>query len=274
MAVVKADGYGHGILESALAARAGGASWLGVAFLSEALHLRSAGDTGPVLAWLTAPGERYDEAIAAQVTVSAYTPEQLDAVAAAAARVGRRADVHLKLDSGLGRGGAYGEGWGHVLDAAVKHQAAGHVAVTGIFSHLACADEVDHPANGEQLATFEVGLGLALERGLEPEHLHLANSAGILAHPDTWFTMVRPGIAVYGLSPFASGTSPVPLHPAMELRAEVALVKRVPAGQGVSYGHTYVTDRETTLGSGAARYGDGVPRHASNVGPVAIGATA
>ena len=273
MAVVKADGYGHGIIEAARAARAGGATWLGVAFLEEALRLRQSGDAGPILSWLTAPGERYDDAIATGVDVAAYTPEQLQEIAASAARVGRPAAVQLKIDTGLARGGAFGDDWEPLVDEAVRLRGTGQLDVTGVFSHFACSDEVGHPANQAQLDAYEAGLGLALERGLEPLHLHLANSAGVLAHADALFTMVRPGISVYGLSPFADGGSPVPLRPAMTLRAEVALVKRVPAGQGVSYGHTYSTSRETTLALVPLGYGDGVPRHASNVGPVAIGGT-
>jgi alanine racemase len=271
MAVVKADGYGHGIVEAGRAARAGGATWLGVAFLGEALRLRAAGDKRPILAWLAAPGEEYDDVIASGVEVAAYTPEQIQNIAAAAARVGRPAAVQLKMDSGLARGGAFGDDWERLVDEAVRHRDSRNLDVTGVFSHLACADEVDHPANAAQLETYETGLGLAIEAGLEPAHLHLANSAGTLAHHDTWFTMVRPGIAIYGLSPFADGNSPVPLQPAMTLQAEAALVKRVPAGQGVSYGHTYTTKQETTVVLVPLGYGDGVPRHASNVGPVCIG---
>jgi alanine racemase len=270
MAVVKADGYGHGIVPAARAARAGGAGWLGVAFLDEALHLRRAGDSGPVLAWLTAPSERYDEAIAAGVEVAASSVGQLQAIAEAATRAGSPAAVQLKIDTGLARGGAYGDEWERLVDESVRLRGPGRLDVTGVFSHFACSDEVGHPANSMQLEAYEAGVGLALERGLEPAHLHLGNSAGMLAHPDSWFTMVRPGIAIYGLSPFDDASSPVPLRPAMTLRAEVALVKRVPAGQGVSYGHTYTTAEETTLALVPLGYGDGIPRHASGVGPVAV----
>ncbi|MGH3507597.1 MAG: alanine racemase, partial [Nocardioidaceae bacterium] len=173
--------------------------------------------------------------------------------------------------SGLARGGAFGDDWERLVDEAVRLRGTGQLDVTGIFSHFACSDEVEHPANQAQLVAYEAGLGLALERGLEPAHLHLANSAGMLAHKDALFTMVRPGISVYGLSPFADGRSPVPIRPAMTLRAAAALVKRVPEGQGVSYGHIYTTSCETTLVLVPLGYGDGVPRHASNVGPVAIG---
>ena len=264
IAVVKADGYGHGIVESGRAARAGGADWLGVALLSEALQLRAAGDTGPILSWLAVPGERYDEAIRAGVQVSAYSVPQLEAIAAAARQVGQPASVQLKLDSGLGRGGARPDDWGELVDTSVSLRAAGLVDITGVWSHLACSDEPDHPSVAAQTEEFEVGLGYAVGAGLEPAHVHLANSGGVLATPSTWFTTVRPGIAIYGVSPFADGESPVPLRAAMTLRGQIALVKSVEAGQGVSYGHTYVTPTVTRLALVPLGYGDGVPRHASS----------
>lgn len=270
LAVVKANGYGHGIVESARAAREGGASWLGVALLDEALLLRSSGDTGPLLSWLAVPGERYGEGIASGVELACYSVSQLDEITSAARQVGRRAGIHLKLDSGLGRGGATPDEWGHLVEAAFAAQSTGVVEVTGVFSHLACADEPEHPSVNAQVAEFEAGIGQALEAGLEPRHLHLANSPATLALPDTWMTMVRPGIAIYGISPFADGRHPVLLQPAMTLRARLALVKRVPAGHGISYGHTYTTSRETTLGLVPVGYADGVPRHASNTGEVAV----
>ena len=270
MAVVKADGYGHGIAESARAARDGGADWLGVAFLDEALGLRAGGDTGSILSWLAVPGERYTDAISAAVEVTAYSLGELDEIVAAARQLGARAAVQLKLDSGLGRGGAQPDDWPALVEAAVAAQASGAVEVTGIWSHLACSDEPGHVSIAAQTAQFEAGVGEAVTAGLEPRHLHLANSGGALASPQTWFTMVRPGIAIYGVSPFADGGSPIPLTPAMTLRSRVALVKRVQADSGVSYGHTYVTSRETTLALIPVGYGDGVPRHASGRGPVLL----
>lgn len=270
MAVVKADGYGHGIAESARAARDGGADWLGVAFLDEALGLRAGGDTGSILSWLAVPGERYTDAISAAVEVTAYSLGELDEIVAAARQLGARAAVQLKLDSGLGRGGAQPDDWPALVEAAVAAQASGAVEVTGIWSHLACSDEPGHVSIAAQTAQFEAGVGEAVTAGLEPRHLHLANSGGALASPQTWFTMVRPGIAIYGVSPFADGGSPIPLTPAMTLRSRVALVKRVRADSGVSYGHTYVTSRETTLALIPVGYGDGIPRHASGRGPLLL----
>jgi alanine racemase len=270
MAVVKADGYGHGIVPAGRAARAGGADWLGVALLVEALALRAAGDAGPVLCWLATPGERYDAAVAAGVEVSAYSVEQLAEIAAGAERTGGRARVQLKLDTGLGRGGAHRDDWPRLVHEARVLRDRRAIDVTGVWSHLACSDEPGHPSIDRQTDEFEAGVRHALDAGLEPAHLHLANSGGALASPGTWFSLVRPGIALYGVSPFADGSSPVPLRPAMTLRARIALVKRAHAGQGVSYGLTYVTDRETRLALVPLGYGDGVPRHASSRGPVLV----
>jgi alanine racemase len=271
MAVVKADGYGHGIVASAAAARRGGADWLGVALLDEALHLRSRGDSGPILSWLAVPGERYADAIAADVEVAAYSVEQLAEIAAAARHTGGRARVQLKVDSGLGRGGAHPDDWQALVDEAARRQSQGAVEVTGVWSHLACSDEPEHPSVRAQTSQFEAAVQCARDRGLDPQHIHLANSGGVLNLPDTWFTMVRPGIVVYGISPMADGSSTVPVTAAMTLRAAVALTKRVHAGQGVSYGHTYVTERDTTLALIPLGYGDGIPRHASGRGPVLVG---
>lgn len=263
MAVVKADGYGHGLEPAARAARAGGAAWIGVALLDEALRLRAAGDRGPLLSWLAVPGERYADAAAAGVEVAAYSVGQLDEIAAAGATAGRPIGVQLKIDTGLGRGGAQPEDWPPFIDAALAHQRAGRIRVTGLWSHLACADEPGHPSIARQADVFDKGVQQLSDAGLEPEHLHLANSAGALASPETWNSMVRTGIALYGVSPLADGTSPIPLQPAMELRATIALVKHVPAGQGVSYGHTYFTKESTHLALVPLGYADGVPRHAS-----------
>jgi alanine racemase len=264
MAVVKADGYGHGMVPAARAARAGGASWIGVAVAEEALALRAAGDTGPILCWLAGPGEPLADAVAAGIDLSASTVWMVDELAAAVTN--RPARVHLKVDSGLARSGATADDWPDVVTAAAKAQAAGKLEVVGVWSHLACSDQPDHPANAAQVAAFRDALDVATRHGVEPQLRHLANSGGTLALPDTWFDLVRPGIATYGLSPFgpARPSAALGLRPAMTLRAGLALVKRVGAGQGVSYGHTFVTDKATTLGLVPLGYGDGIPRHASS----------
>jgi alanine racemase len=265
MAIVKADGYGHGLVPAARAAQAGGATWLGTAALAEALMLRTAGIDGRVLAWLAAPGERWSEAIDHDIDVSASAPWAVAEIAAAAREADRPARLHLKVDTGLGRAGAPVAVWPELLDAAAKAQADGLVNLVGLWSHFAIADAPGHPTIDRQIEVFREAVQLAEARGVRPEVRHLANSAAVLTRPDIHFDLVRPGLAIYGLSPIPdqARTADVGLRPAMSVRARLALVKRVPPGQGVSYGHFYVTDRETTLGLVPLGYADGVPRHGS-----------
>ncbi|HEY4315640.1 MAG TPA: alanine racemase [Actinomycetes bacterium] len=277
MAVVKADGYGHGLVPSAQAAVEGGATWLGTALLDEALALRAAGLTGPrVLAWLMGPGEAWAEALQADVDVSVNAEWALAEVVAAARETGVTARVHLKVDTGLSRGGAAVADWPSLVVAARKAEAEGAVHVVGLWSHFAYADAPGHPTIARQADVFREAVAHAEGAGIDPEVRHLANSAATLTAPDQHFDLVRPGIAVYGLSPVpdVAGPAHYGLRPAMTLAADLVLVKRVPAGTGVSYGHTYTTDRETSLGLVPLGYADGVPRNASNLGPVlAAGST-
>jgi alanine racemase len=267
MAVVKADAYGHGLVPSAQAALAGGATWLGTAIVDEALALRAAGITVPILSWLWTPSEdgTVGRALAAGVDVSASSQWQLDAILAAVRESGTTARVHLKIDTGLSRNGSYVDDWPDLVVAAAKAQAAGEITVVGAWSHFAYADEPGHPTIAKQIAAFGAALDVAARAGVQPELRHLANSAATLTLPEAHFDLVRPGIAVYGLSPVADDHG---LTPAMTLRAAAAGVKRVRAGEGVSYGHEYTTTRETTLVLVPLGYADGVPRHGSNVGPV------
>lgn len=266
LAVVKADGYGHGLVPCARAALAGGATWLGTAVLAEALLLRAAGVPGRILAWLAAPGERWDDAIAADVDISAAAVWAVQEIAMAARTTGRVARLHLKVDSGLGRSGAMVPDWPALVDAALKAQADGVLEVVGLWSHFALADEPGHPTIDRQLRVFREAVAYAEARGVSPQFRHLANSAATLTRPDTYFDLVRPGLSVYGLSPIPqySTSAELGLRPAMSVRTRLALVKRVPAGQGVSYGHAYVTSRETSLGLVPLGYADGVPRHGSS----------
>jgi alanine racemase len=269
MAVVKADGYGHGLLPSARAALAGGATWLGVAIVEEALALRAAGISAPMLVCLWTPSEAdtVAAAITAGVDLTVNSRWALDAVTAAAREVDTPARVHLKIDTGLSRNGSYVADWPDLVDAAAKAQAGAEIEVIGIWSHFACADEPGHPTIGRQMRAYRDALDVAGRRGITPLVRHLANSAATLTLPDSHFDLVRPGIAVYGLSPVPGDFG---LTPAMTLRAEVALAKRVRAGEGVSYGHVYTTQRETTLALVPLGYADGIPRNATNVAPVSI----
>lgn len=263
MAVVKADGYGHGMVEVARAARRAGADWLGVATPEEALALRASGDVGPLLCWLSAPGDDYDAVLAAHVDVAAYTSAQVDEIAAAAARVGVTARVHLKIDTGLHRGGAAPELWADLCEHAWRTEADGTLSVVGVWSHLVASDEPEHPANAEQAKLFEWAVGVAEQAGLELEVRHLANSAAAILRPDLRHDLVRCGIAVYGLDPAPGITPDLGLRPAMTVQGRLALVKEVSAGAGVSYGHEWVAPAATTLGLVPVGYGEGVPRAAS-----------
>lgn len=271
MAVVKADGYGHGLVPCARAALAGGADMLGVAALDEALALRAAGITEPVLAWLAGPGERVAEAVAAGVEVSVNAGWALAEVCAAARSTGVTARLHLKVDTGLSRGGATPADWPELVAETVRARAEGLVEPVAAWSHLAYADQPRHPTVDAQLAVLRKSLDQAKAAGLTELSAHLANSAATLTRPDTWLDMVRPGVACYGLDPLGGDPADHGLRPAMTVRAQVALVKRVAAGSGVSYGHSYVTEGETGLALVPIGYAEGIPRAASNAGPVLLG---
>jgi alanine racemase len=271
MAVVKADGYGHGLLPAARAVLAGGADSLGVAVLDEALALRAAGVTAPVLAWLHGPGTDYAAALTADIEVSVSAGWALDEVVSAARATGLTARVHLFADTGLSREGATPAEWPALVAAAARAQADGELSVVGLWSHMAYADAPTHPTIGAQVAVFEEAVELARGAGLTEARRHLANSAATVALPDTWYDLVRPGIALYGLDPLGGDPAVHGLRPAMTVRAAVALTKRVPAGVGVSYGHTYFPETETTLALVPVGYADGVPRAAGNRAPVLAG---
>ena len=272
MAVVKADAYGHGLVPCARAARQGGAGWLGVAQLAEGLALRAAGDAGRMLSWLHVPGDDFAGAVRTGIDLSVGAPWALAETVAAARALGTSARVHLKIDTGLSRGGATPDDWEDLVRAALAAEAEGAVAVVGLWSHLAFADAPDHRVVRHQREVFDLAVARAQALGVRPEVRHLANSAATLTDPTVHYDLVRPGLAVFGLSPVPDLHDPagLGLRPAMTLRAHLSLVKRVPAGSGVAYGHTHVTDRETVLALVPLGYADGVPRAAGNVGPVLV----
>jgi alanine racemase len=272
MAVVKADAYGHGIVPVARTSLAAGADWLGVAFVDEALALRQAGINARVLAWLLVPGGRMADAISADIDLSAADPRVLRELADASRATGTSARVHIEIDSGMGRGGCSPLEWDAMVREAAQLETDGVIRVVGVWSHLASADIPGDPSVDAQIAVFTDAIRRAEAAGLRPEVRHLANSAAILTRPATHFDLVRPGISLVGASPGRElGTAAAfGLVPAMTLTAQVAQVKRVGAGQGVSYGHLYVTERPTTLGLVPIGYADGLPRQSTNVGPVSI----
>ncbi|WP_413757552.1 alanine racemase [Streptomyces sp. MMBL 11-3] len=273
MTVVKSDAYGHGAVPCARAALDAGATWLGTATPEESLALRAAGLTGRIMCWLWTPGGPWREAVEADLDLGVSGLWALREAVGAARATGRTARVQLKADTGLGRGGCQPADWPELVAAARRAEAEGLVAVTGLWSHFACADEPGHPSIRAQLTVFREMVAYAEAQGLRPEVRHIANSPATLTLPETHFDLVRTGIATYGISPSPElGTAEeLGLRPVMTLSASLALVKHVPAGHGVSYGHHYVTTGDTTLGLVPVGYADGVPRHASGAGPVLVG---
>lgn len=268
IAVVKADGYGHGAVRSAAAALDGGATRLGVADIDEALALRRGGIDAPILAWLHAPGASFGEAASAAVELGISSFDQL-LRASAAASGDRPVGVQLKLETGLGRNGIAPEDYHVVFSEAARLERIGRLRVVGLFSHLSNTSADDDRA---ALRVFHDAVAAAATAGLAPPLRHIAATHAAIDLPEARLGCVRIGIGMYGLSPFAGRTSAeLGLRPAMTLRAPIAAVRRVPAGHGVSYGYDHRTERETTLALVPLGYADGVPRAASGAGPVTIG---
>ena len=261
LAVVKADAYGHGLVPVAKAALEGGATWLGVALLEEAITLRAAGITAPILAWLVPPGSDYQSAVDNDIDFAVASLKALAEIGAV--NGAKRPRVHLEVDTGMTRGGFLNE-WSEI-DA---HHVQG-VEIVGIFSHFARADEPGQPQNLEQLTRFKKMVATLESFGFTNLIRHLSNSAATLVDHASAFDMVRTGIAMYGLSPDVNtlGTSQkLDLIPAMTLRAKLHLVKDVPAGSSVGYGATAITKSDTKLGVVAMGYADGIPRIAQSAG--------
>ena len=266
--VVKANAYGHGAADAAVATLGGGASRLGVATVPEALDLRRLGIHAPLLAWLHEPGQRFHDAAEAGIELGISSLEQLLAAADAASGT-TPVGVHLKFETGLSRNGIAPGDWPHVLAEAARLERIGRIRVIGLFSHLSNTSPDDDRA---ALALFLDGVAAAESFGIHPEIRHLAATAAAIDLPETRLDAVRVGVGLYGLSPFDDRTSAdLGLRPAMTLRGAVAAVRRVPEGTGVSYGYAHRTDGERTLALVPLGYADGVPRQASGRGPVLIG---
>jgi alanine racemase len=265
MAVVKSEGYGHGMVQTAAASLAGGATWLGVLQVADAIALRRAGFTVPVLSLHGAPDAPHADAIRHGVDLTVGTAALVDQVALAAEGAGKPARLHLEADTGMSRGGATVRDWAGLVHAALAAEAAGLVRVVGLWSHFACADIPGHPSIDAQLAAFREAVAFAERAGARPEVRHMANTPATLTLPQAHFDLVRPGGAVVGLSTLPGGP-PDWLRPAMTLRARLIQVKRVGADTGVSYAHRYVTERDMTLGLVPLGYNEGIPRHATNKG--------
>ena len=259
MAVVKADGYGHGAAQVARAALAAGAAELGVATVDEALALRADGITAPVLAWLHPPGIDFGPALLADVQIAVSSVRQLDEVLDAVRRTGRTATVTVKVDTGLNRNGVPPAQYPSMLAALRLAVAEDAIRLRGLMSHMVHADQPDNPINDVQAQRFTDMVAQARNQGLRFGIAHLANSSTTMSRPDLAFDLVRPGIAVYGLSPVPE-LCDMGLIPAMTVKCAVALVKSIRAGEGVSYGHTWIADRDTNLALLPIGYADGVFR--------------
>ena len=261
MAVVKADAYGHGLVPVAKAALDGGATWLGVALLEEAIALRAAGITAPILAWLVPTRSDFQSAVDKDIDLAVSSVKALDEIRLL--KGSKRPRIHLEVDTGMTRGGFLSE-WSEIDLAHLQG-----VEIVGIFSHFARADEPGQAQNLEQVNRFKKMVANLDSFGFTNLIRHLSNSAATLVDHGSAFDLVRTGIAMYGLTPDLStlGTSQsLGLKPAMTLRAKLHLVKAVPAGSPVGYGATEKTKSETKLGIVAMGYADGIPRIAKGVG--------
>jgi alanine racemase len=268
LAVVKGFGYGHGDVEPAKAALAAGASWLGVVLVDEGVRLREAGIDAPILLMHEAPPERAADVLRYGLTPCVFTEGGVAGLADAAERAGKSVAVHLKIDTGLNR---LGVPFAHLSDFVAVLAKEPRIDIEGAFSHFAFADQPANPFVDDQLARFVEALEFLAREGITPALTHIGNSAAALSRPDTHLDMVRVGIATYGLSPGPAVPGTEVLEPALSLKARVAMVKRVPAGEGVSYGLRYRLERPGTIASLPLGYADGWARRLSGRADVLVG---
>ena len=259
MAVVKADAYGHGLVESARAAIAGGATYLGVAFIEEAVTLRDAGITTPILAWLTPPSDNFAKALDFTIDLSVSSFAQLDSILTASELTGVKPRIHLKVDTGMTRSGVLDE-FPELVSAIGQLLDDEKIILVGTWSHLACADEPSHPLNREQCERFLAALDYLASEGINPGIRHLANSGAIVHFPAFHFDMVRSGLLLYGYFPGGIKSNQFSIKPVMELRADIALVKRVPAGATIGYGASVSLSKDSYIALVPLGYADGIPR--------------
>jgi alanine racemase len=272
LAVVKADAYGHGLIQVGKAAEAAGANWLGTALLEEGIALRNNGIKVPIISWLTPLGEDFKTAINLDIDLSISSIELLTEVISAGKFVKKIPRVHIEVDTGMSRGGV-GDDWQIFLTELSKTVKANEINIIGIWSHFARADEPGQAMNQEQLNTFEDRIKSASDVGIKPEFIHIANSAAALTNNSAHKNIIRWGIGLYGLSPDINNmgdSKSLKLKPAMRLKAKLHLVKAVKAGVSVGYGGTAITKSDTKLGVVTLGYADGVPRNANNLAGVFV----
>ena len=266
LAVVKADAYGHGLIEVAKAAEKAGADWLGTALLEEGIALRNNGITKPIISWLTPIGEDFKSAIHLDIDLSISSIELLNEIISVGKSLNKVPRVHIEIDTGMNRGG-FGDEWGLLLPEIVKAVKANEIKAIGIWSHFARADEPNEVMNKSQLDVFTQKVKQINDAGVSPEFIHIANSAAALSNRAAHKNIIRWGIGLYGLSPDVinmGDSKSLGLKPAMRLFARLQLVKAVKAGQSVGYGGTAITKSDTKLGVVTLGYADGVPRNANN----------
>ena len=272
LAVVKADAYGHGLIQVGKAAEAAGADWLGTALLEEGIALRNSGIKVPIISWLTPLGEDFKTAINLSIDLSVSSIELLAEVISAGKVVKKIPRVHIEVDTGMSRGGV-GDDWQVFLTELTKAVIVNEINIVGIWSHFARADEPDEVMNKEQLTVFEDRIKSASAAGIKAEFIHIANSAAALTNKSADKNIIRWGIGLYGLSPDINNlgdSKSLNLKPAMRLKAKLHLVKAVKAGVSVGYGGTAITKSDTKLGVVTLGYADGIPRNANNLAGIFV----
>lgn len=261
MAVVKANAYGHGIIPVADAALRGGAKWLGVARLEEALALRAAQFTCPILVMGYIPGNSFHAAAVNDISITIWSSEQIKSLALMTGNFGTPIKVHLKIDTGMSRLGVAGT---EALSLAKQIAGTHKVLFEGIFTHYARADELDLSSAKDQEREFLEILDRINSAGIIPPCVHAANSAGSLFLEELRFTLIRPGISIYGLHPSQERSLPADFRASLEWKAVLSQVKVLPAGRGVSYGHEYITQKDERIGTIPVGYADGFRRVPGN----------
>jgi len=272
LAVVKADAYGHGLIQVGKVAEDAGADWLGTALLEEGITLRNSGIKIPIISWLTPLGEDFNTAINLDIDLSISSTELLTEVISAGKLVKKIPRVHIEVDTGMSRGGV-GDDWQTFLTELSKAVAANEINIVGIWSHFARADEPDEGMNKEQLTVFEDRIKSASATGIKAEFIHISNSAASLTNKSAHKNIIRWGIGLYGLSPDLNNlgdSKSLNLKPAMRLKAKLHLVKAVKAGVSVGYGGTAITKSDTKLGVVTLGYADGIPRNTNNLAGVFV----
>ena len=272
LAVVKADAYGHGLIQVGKAAENVGADWLGTALLEEGITLRNSGIKIPIISWLTPLGEDFKAAINLDIDLSISSTELLNEIVLAGKSIKKIPRIHVEVDTGMSRGGV-GDDWQLFLNELSKAVAANEINIVGIWSHFARADEPEEVMNKEQLAVFEDRIKSASAAGIKAEFIHISNSAASLTNKSAHKNIIRWGIGLYGLSPDLNNlgdSKSLNLKPAMRLKAKLHLVKAVKAGVSVGYGGTAITKSDTKLGVVTLGYADGIPRNANNLAGVFV----